>query len=92
MVVDIEFLEEKARQIRIEIVKMLTNAGSGHTGGSLSATDIVTALYFYKMKHNPKILNGKNAIDLFFQKDMLHLFFMQHWLFLVILINPCLIA
>ncbi|MGB9892304.1 transketolase [Thermodesulfovibrio yellowstonii] len=54
MVVDIEFLEEKARQIRIEIVKMLTNAGSGHTGGSLSATDIVTALYFYKMKHNPK--------------------------------------
>ncbi|GLI53127.1 transketolase [Thermodesulfovibrio yellowstonii] len=52
--VDIEFLEEKARQIRIEIVKMLTNAGSGHTGGSLSATDIVTALYFYKMKHNPK--------------------------------------
>lgn len=54
MVVDIEFLEEKARQIRIEIVKMLANAGSGHTGGSLSATDIVTVLYFYKMRHNPK--------------------------------------
>lgn len=54
MVVDIEFLEEQARQIRIEIVKMLANAGSGHTGGSLSATDIVTVLYFYKMRHNPK--------------------------------------
>lgn len=54
MVVDIEFLKEKARQIRIEIVKMLANAGSGHTGGSLSAADIVTVLYFYKMKHDPK--------------------------------------
>ncbi|MCS7215535.1 MAG: transketolase [Thermodesulfovibrio sp.] len=54
MVVDIEFLQEKTRQIRVEIVKMLANAGSGHTGGSLSAADIVTALYFYKMKHDPK--------------------------------------
>lgn len=51
---DIEFLKEKARQLRIEIVKMLAKAGSGHTGGSLSAVDIVTALYFYKMKHDPK--------------------------------------
>jgi len=33
---------------------MLTEAGSGHTGGSLSAADIVTALYFYKMKHDPR--------------------------------------
>lgn len=52
--IDKKFLEEKARQIRIEIVKMLANAGSGHTGGSLSAVDIVTVLYFYKMKHDPK--------------------------------------
>ncbi|MCS7164302.1 MAG: transketolase [Thermodesulfovibrio sp.] len=52
--VDIEFLKEKARQVRIEVVKMLANAGSGHTGGSLSAADIVTVLYFYKMKHDPK--------------------------------------
>jgi len=53
-VADIEFLKDKARQLRIEIVKMLTEAGSGHTGGSLSAADIVTALYFYKMKHDPR--------------------------------------
>ena len=33
---------------------MLNKAKSGHTGGSLSAADIVTALYFYKMRHNPK--------------------------------------
>jgi len=52
--VNINFLKEKARILRIEILKMLTEAGSGHTGGSLSAADIATALYFYKMRHNPK--------------------------------------
>jgi transketolase len=50
---DIEALREKASAMRIEILKMLTESGSGHTGGSLSAADIVTALYFYKMRHNP---------------------------------------
>lgn len=50
----INSLREKARTLRIEILRMLTEAGSGHTGGSLSAADIVTALYFYKMRHNPK--------------------------------------
>lgn len=39
--------------MRIEILKMLTIAGSGHTGGSLSAADIVTVLYFSKMRHKP---------------------------------------
>ncbi len=47
-------LKEKAREMRKEILKMLTAAQSGHTGGSLSAADIVTALYFHKMRHNPK--------------------------------------
>lgn len=51
---DISFLNEQARKIRVAILKMLTEAGSGHTGGSLSSADIVTALYFYKMKHMPK--------------------------------------
>lgn len=51
---DLEFLREKARQLRVEIVKMLAQAGSGHTGGSLSAADIVAALFFYKMRHNPR--------------------------------------
>jgi transketolase len=50
---DILALKEKAKTLRIEILKMLTEAGSGHTGGSLSAADIVTALYFYKMRHDP---------------------------------------
>ena len=50
---DIDGLKEKARSLRTEILKMLAEAGSGHTGGSLSAADIVTVLYFYKMRHNP---------------------------------------
>jgi transketolase len=50
---DINLLKEKARLLRIEVLKMLTEAGSGHTGGSLSAADIVAALYFYKLRHKP---------------------------------------
>lgn len=47
-------LEEKARLVRIAIIKMLGEAGSGHPGGSLSATDICTALFFNEMKHDPR--------------------------------------
>ena len=45
-------LTDRARRVRIDILKMLTECGSGHTGGSLSAADIATALYFYKMKYD----------------------------------------
>ncbi len=51
---DIPFLKKQAKLVRIEILKMLTLARSGHTGGSLSAADIVTALYFFKMRHRPE--------------------------------------
>ena len=54
---ELEKLKEIAKDVRIKIVKMLTEAGSGHPGGALSAADILTALYFSKMKHdsnNPK--------------------------------------
>jgi len=47
-------LNSMACRIRMDIVDMLHAAGSGHTGGSLSAADIVTALYFHKMRHDPK--------------------------------------
>lgn len=46
-------LEEKARQVRIMIIEMLSRAGSGHPGGSLSSTDILSCLYFSVMRHNP---------------------------------------
>lgn len=39
-------LEEKAREVRVNIMEMIHKAQSGHPGGSLSAADIVTALYF----------------------------------------------
>jgi len=47
-------LNVMACRIRTDIVEMLNKSGSGHTGGSLSAADLVTALYFHKMKHDPK--------------------------------------
>ena len=47
-------LADKARRIRIDVLKMLNGSGSGHTGGSLSAADLATALYFYKMKYDAK--------------------------------------
>ncbi len=47
-------LKKMARQIRRDIIEMTHAAGSGHPGGSLSAADFVTALYFHKLRHNPK--------------------------------------
>jgi transketolase len=47
-------LEVTAKRIRLRIIQMLGKAGSGHPGGSLSSTDLVTALYFRVLRHNPK--------------------------------------
>ena len=46
-------LAEIARQIRILILKTTHRAGCGHTGGSLSEADILTALYFKEMNIDP---------------------------------------
>jgi transketolase len=46
-------LTEVARQIRLDIVEMLYRAGSGHVGGSLSATDIMVALFCSHMHLDP---------------------------------------
>ncbi|MDP3804080.1 MAG: transketolase [Candidatus Omnitrophota bacterium] len=51
---EIPELKKKAIEIRKDILKMLTVAGSGHTGGSLSLVEILIALYCYKLKHDPK--------------------------------------
>lgn len=51
---DASSLAKTANDIRIDIVRMIAEAGSGHPGGSLSCTDILTALYFGGvMKHDP---------------------------------------
>lgn len=51
---DIHKLEEKANEIRIDIIKMLVEAGSGHSAGPLGMADIFTALYFNILNHDPK--------------------------------------
>jgi transketolase len=47
-------LKEMARQLRRHVITMIATAGSGHPGGSLSAADIITALYFKVLHHDPK--------------------------------------
>ncbi|MTI85790.1 MAG: transketolase [Firmicutes bacterium] len=50
----ISALEGRAKAIRRHVVKMIGKAGSGHPGGSLSAADIVTSLYFNVMRIDPQ--------------------------------------
>ncbi len=51
---NVQDLKNIAKKIRVNILHMLTKAGSGHTGGSLSAVDIAVAIYFSKMNFDPK--------------------------------------
>jgi transketolase len=50
---DPKYLAGQALAIRRDIVSMLSAAGSGHTGGSLSCTDLLTVLYFAELRHDP---------------------------------------
>src|SRR3989338_3773625 len=43
-----------AQELRILALKMITEAKSGHPGGSLSAADIMAALFFHHLSHDPK--------------------------------------
>lgn len=47
-------LERQALAIRRDIIRMIHASQSGHPGGSLSSTDIVTALYFHFMRVDPQ--------------------------------------
>jgi transketolase len=51
---DLARLESIAREGRVQIIRMLTHAGSGHPGGSLSVIDILTTLFFNRMRYDPK--------------------------------------
>ena len=55
----IQELEAMCKQVRRDIINMTADAGSGHPGGSLSATDVLVALYFHKMNIDPA--NPKKA-------------------------------
>ena len=50
----VEQLPAVAKEVRKEIIRMLGRAGSGHPGGSLSAAEIVTALFFRVMRHDSR--------------------------------------
>lgn len=59
--VDIQKLEETARQMRRDILRMVYAVQSGHPGGSMGCADYFTALFFHFMKHNPEFnMNGNN--------------------------------
>ena len=49
----VDELKHMAAAIRCDIIEMICTAGAGHPGGSLSATDVVTALYFRVMRIDP---------------------------------------
>lgn len=50
---EIQALKAKAAQIRMDLLRMIHGAKTGHTGGSLSNTDILTALYYEVMNIDP---------------------------------------
>ena len=52
--VSVEELAAVAKRLRRNIVSMIGKAGSGHPGGSRSAVEIVTTLYFRVLRHNPR--------------------------------------
>jgi len=47
-------LNERARQLRLDVVEMIHRAQSGHPGGSLSAAEIIAALFFHQLRLDPK--------------------------------------
>ncbi len=49
-----ETLLEIAREARIDVIRMLAEAKSGHPGGSLSEMDLLVALFFHEMRHDPE--------------------------------------
>ena len=53
-------LYQKATKLRKLVLQMIHQAGSGHPGGSLSALDIITVLYFYEMRIDSKNPNWEN--------------------------------
>lgn len=63
-------LEKIAVEVRKGIITGVHSAKSGHPGGSLSAAEIFTYLYFVEMNVIRKIRKIRTETDLFFPKDM----------------------
>ncbi|MCR5160683.1 MAG: transketolase, partial [Lachnospiraceae bacterium] len=50
----VHMLQEKANLLRKDVVKCIGIGTAGHIGGSFSSADLLSALYFYKMKYDAK--------------------------------------
>ncbi|MDD2216535.1 MAG: transketolase [Eubacteriales bacterium] len=60
MAVNYEEIRKRAKDIRIDVIKSIYQAGSGHPGGSLSAADMMAVLFFHELNldpHNPKMIH-----------------------------------
>jgi transketolase len=61
-------LDGIARQLRIESIKMIYKRKAGHPGGSLSAAEIISALFFHKLRLDPKNPNWEDRDRFFLSK------------------------
>lgn len=73
-----DYLQKKANEIRKTALTMIYHAQSGHPGGSLSAADIVTALYFDVMNVDPETPAGRIGIGLSFRRGTSARFYTRH--------------
>ena len=65
-------LQKIANEVRKDIVTALHSAKAGHPGGSLSAADIFTYLYFEELHVDPKNPKDENRDRLYYPKDIQH--------------------
>lgn len=72
-------LMKTANEIRKGVITAVHSAKSGHPGGSLSAADIYTYLYFEEMNIDPKDPKKKDVIVSYYPKDTQHQVIIQHW-------------
>lgn len=61
-------LSRRAQEFRIEVLKMVHRAQTGHIGGAFSAAEILSALYFHHMKVDPNNPNWNERDRLLFSK------------------------
>jgi len=59
MINDIRKLQEIARNVRIDVIKMIYEAQSGHPGGSLGIADVMVGIYFYAMGEGDRFVLSK---------------------------------
>ena len=63
---DIQNLQRIASQVRRDIIRQTHYAGNGHPGASLGCADLLTALYFDVMKHDPSFNMKAKGEDVFY--------------------------